>query len=414
MKKSHAGNVPGSPDSDEGGIDLKGALSGTPFEFGSSRPSVYWSSGKDPYENTRRALSNIDLSPSKGKRVLLKPNAGRNVRPETGITTHPQVVAASIDAFREAGADVAVGESPITGVAALEAFESTGIAAVAEKRDCPLIDMDVRRYVTVDIPDGVAIKSLKLCREIAEYDIVVSVPVMKTHMHTGVTLSVKNMKGCLWRRSKVDLHMLGRLAGYEDRPLDIAIADMSSVLRPHLSIIDGTIGMEGLGPSAGMAKELGVVLVGVDAFAADSLACGIMGISAFDVAHLRMGAERGYGVIGLDSVAAHPESWKDVRKPFAPLPDELSIEFEGFIVLDEQSCSACQSTLLMFLKKYGKQLRQSISDDEEIIIAIGKGHEELPSGALCVGNCTAKHRNCRAFVSGCPPVASEILALFNL
>ena len=28
----------------------------------------------------------------------------------------------------------------------------------------------------------------------------------------------------------------------EEKSLDIAIADMASVLRPHLSIIDGTIG----------------------------------------------------------------------------------------------------------------------------------------------------------------------------
>jgi uncharacterized protein (DUF362 family) len=356
----------------------------------------------------------MDLSPAKNKRVLLKPNAGRNVKPETGITTHPQVVAAAIDAFRESGADIAVGESPITGVAALEAFENSGITAVAKRRNCPLIDMDVRRYVTIEIPDGTAIKSLKVCSEIAEYDVIVSIPVMKTHMHTGVTLSVKNMKGCLWRRCKVDLHMLPQLAGYDEKPLDIAIADMSSALRPHLSIIDGTIGMEGLGPSAGRPKPLGVVLAGVDAFAADALACGIMGISAYDVPHLRIGAQRGYGVIELDSIGAHPRNWKDVRNPFALPPDELSIEFSGFKVLDRQSCSACQSTVLMFLKKYGKQLRDTVSDDEDIVIAIGKGHKELPSGALCVGNCTAKHRDCGVFLSGCPPVASEILSMFNL
>jgi hypothetical protein len=67
----------------------------------------------------------------------------------------------------------------------------------------------------------------------------------------------------------------------------------------------------------------------------------------------------------------------------------------------------------MFLKKYGQQLRDTMSDDEDIVIAIGKGHTELPSGTLCVGNCTVEHRNCGVFVSGCPPVASEILSMFN-
>lgn len=385
------------------------SLSPTPFEPGASGPSVFWASGDNPYDNTRKALSNIDLSPAKNKRVLLKPNAGRNVKPETGITTHPQVVAAAIDAFKEAGADVTVGESPITGVKALDALETSGIAAVSRARNCPLIDMDIRRYVPVNIPDGIAIKSLKVCREIGEHDIVVSIAVMKTHMHTGVTLSVKNMKGCLWRRSKVDLHMLPQLPEEDEKPLDVAIADMSSVLKPHLSIIDGTIGMEGLGPSAGQAKALGVIVAGADAFAADSLACEIMGISACDVPHLRIGAQRGYGMIDLDSINVNPPHWKKVRAPFALPPAKLSVEFTGFNILDEQSCSACQSTLLLFLKKHGKKLRDNMPDDEEITIAIGKGHKNLPKGTLCIGNCTTKHKHSGKFVSGCPPVSSEIL-----
>jgi len=384
-------------------------LSHTPFKLDASLPPVFWASGDDPYDNTRRALSRVDLAPSRGRRVLLKPNAGRDGTPGSGITTHPQVVAAAIDAFREAGAEVAVGESPITGVKMAGAFESTGIAAVAGARNCPLIDMDLRRYVPLEVPEGIAIRSLKLCADVAEHDIIVSIPVMKMHMHTGVTLSVKNMKGCLWRRSKVEFHMLGPVDGHRDKPLDIAIADMSSVLRPHLSIIDGTVGMEGLGPGAGEPRPLGVVLVGADAFAADAIACAIMGVSAADVPHLRMGAERGYGVIDLDSIGVYPRNWKDVQEPFAPPPEELSIEFAGFNVLDSRSCSACQSTLLMFLRTYGQYLRDSATDDNDIVIAIGKGHEQLPHGALCVGNCTIGHKDCGVFVSGCPPVSSEIL-----
>ena len=383
-------------------------LSRGPFEAGGKR-SVYWASGAGAYDNTRKALGNINLSLAKGNRVLLKPNIGRAAEPGEGITTHPDVVAAAIDAFVEAGAEVAVGESPITGVKMVEAFESSGIGAVARERDCALIDMDVRRYVAVEIPGAVAKKSLKVCREVLEFDIVVSIPVMKTHMHTGVTLAVKNMKGCLWRRSKVDLHMLPQLAEYDEKPLDIAIADMSSVLRPHLSIIDGTVGMEGLGPSGGKAKKLGVVVVGADAFAADSLACAIMGISAGDIAHLRMGSERGHGVIDLEVVDVCPDNWRDIVDSFALPPEKLSLEFSGFNILDRQSCSACQSTLLMFLKKYGDLLREGVSGDEDISIAIGKGHETVPEGTLCIGNCTVKHKKCGVFVSGCPPVGSEIL-----
>jgi len=346
----------------------------------------------------------------RGKRVLLKPNAGRVAPPGTGVTTHPEVVAAAIDAFREAQADVAVGESPILGVDVQEAFQTTGIASVAGERDCPLIDMDRRRYVEVPVPGGRAIEKLRVCRDVLEFDFVVSMPVMKMHMHTGVSLAVKNMKGCLWRRSKVKLHMLPPVEGSDEKSIDVAIADMSSVLRPHLAIVDGTVGMEGLGPSAGRAKPLDVVVASVDAFSADAVACQLMGTRAQSVPHLKIGAERGYGVIDLGRVTVTPENWRDWISPFAQPPENLSIEFPNISVLDCSSCSACQSTLLLFLKRYGKRLVDFFPSEDDVKIAIGKGHEELPEGTLCIGNCTMRERGDGTFVPGCPPVGSQIFS----
>jgi uncharacterized protein (DUF362 family) len=248
-------------------------LANSPLLSSPTCPSVCVAHGNGAYANSRRALESVGLLLVRGKRVLLKPNVGRVALPGSGIVTHPEVVAAAIDVFREAGAEVAVGESPIVGVNVQEAFAAAGMAAIADHRGCPLIDMDRRPCVEVPVPEGQVIHSLRVCPEVTEFDFIVSIPVMKRHMHTGATLAVKNMKGCLWRRSKVELHMLPALAGSKDKPLDVAIADMASVLRPHLAIVDGTVGMEGLGPSAGRPKPLDAVVVSADAFAADAVAC---------------------------------------------------------------------------------------------------------------------------------------------
>jgi len=375
----------------------------------SAAPQVVVAHDTDGYAAACEALRAFSLEMFDGKRVLLKPNAGRCATPGSGVTTNPDVVAAAIDMFRKAGADVAVGESPITGVKTLEAFETTGIAAVARARSCPLIDMDARPSVTVPIPEGEAIDELRVCPEALEFDAVVSIPVMKTHMHTGVTLAVKNMKGCLWRRSKVELHMLPAQDRKDARSLEIAIADMASVLRPHFSLIDGTIGMEGLGPSAGAPKPLGVVIASADAFAADAVACHLMGRDAGNIAHLRIGAERGYGTIDLAKLSIAPDNWESFASPFAAAPKNMAIEFPNVTVHDEQSCSACQSTLLLFLKNSGNELLEYVPEGEAIHIAIGKGHTELPPGTICIGNCTACHRERGTFVAGCPPVGSAIL-----
>jgi uncharacterized protein (DUF362 family) len=385
-------------------------LANRPLLSSATRPAVFVAQGSGPYANSRRALESVDLSPVRGKRVLLKPNVGRVAPPGSGIVAHPEVVAAAIDVFREAGAEVAVGESPIVSVDVQEAFAAAGMATVARDRGCPLIDMDRRPCVEVPVPEGQVIHSLKVCADVMEFDFIVSIPVMKTHMHTGATLAVKNMKGCLWRRSKVELHMLPALPGSQDKPLDVAIADMASVLRPHLALVDGTVGMEGLGPSAGRPKPLDAVVLSGDAFAADAVACQLMGTAAEHVPHLRLGAARGCGVIDLDRLAVTPGDWRDAVSPFAAPPENLTIEFPNVAVIDHNSCSACQSTLLLFLARYKDRILDYFPSQGAMHVAIGKLDTEPPQGTLLIGNCTAQHRQKGIFVAGCPPVGSQILA----
>jgi len=385
-------------------------LTPSPFNQTPDQPKVAVAGGADAYSNTMQALAALDLTPAAGRKVLLKPNAGRVAASDSGIVTNPQVVAAAIDAFQAVGAYVSIGESPIAGVNTLEALAAAGITAVAAERNCPLIDMDARPPIDVPTPDATVLDALRICAEALEFDLVVSIPVMKMHMHTGVSLAIKNMKGCLWRRSKVKLHMLAPVPGRSEKPIDIAIADMARHLTPQLAIIDGTVGMEGLGPSAGNARKLGAVVVSADAFAADAVACQLMGLDAATVPHLRLGAANGCGIIDLAKITVTPHNWRQYTQAFAPPPTNLELAFPGVTILDRNSCSACQSTLLLFLKRYGDQIFDYFPPQTCINLAIGKGHETVPQGTLCIGNCAARHRGRGIFVPGCPPVASEILA----
>ena len=318
-------------------------------------------------------------------------------------------MAAAIDVFRAVGAQVAIGESPITGVDVIKAFESCGIAQVARERDCPLLDMDIKPASEWAVPHGRAISSIQVCSDIEAFDVIVSIPVMKMHMHTHVTLSVKNMKGCLWRRSKVKLHMLPPVEGDDNKPINIAIADMSGVLKPHISLIDGSVGMEGLGPSAGTPKSLGVVVAGADPFAVDAVACELMGTSARNTPHLAIAGDRGYGIIDICDMEIQPPHWRQWAQAFEPPPQSMDIHFPQVTVLDQNSCSACQSTLLLFLKKHGDELRAKFPGLDPIPIAIGKGHDRVPANTLCIGNCTLNHGKQALVVKGCPPVVSQIV-----
>ena len=363
----------------------------------------------------------ISLPNCQGQTVLLKPNAGRAAPAGSGIVTDPDVVAAAADFFAARGAGpVLIGESPILGVKAMDAFRATGIDRAASKSGATLVDLDVGRPVVLRVGNGRAVKQIKACAAVVAADFVVSIPVMKTHMHTGVTLSVKNMKGALWRREKVRFHQLPHdRDGAGHKSLDIAISDMATVLLPNLALIDGTVGMEGLGPSAGTPKRMGVVVASLSAIAADAVAAKLMGIRPSNVAHLRLASERGLGEIDLRRVRVDPADYAKYASRFTPSPKKLNIEFPGVTVHQGEACSACTSTLMLFLQQYHSRLADYVLADGKAHVAIGKQSKPLPVGTLALGNCAAVVGGKRGqpqgiLVKGCPPVCSQVLAALGM
>ena len=375
--------------------------------------------GKDPYETTMEALSRISLPPLKDKRILLKPNAARLMEPQQGGVTHPAVVAAVIDHLRDRGGrDIYIGESPILGVKVKEVFDLTGMARVAGERGIPLIDLDKEEPLNLPVPKGLVVQTLKVAAEISRTDYIVSIPVMKTHMHTTVTLSIKNMKGVLWRREKVRLHQLHapRQVVGNDKELDVAISDLASVLLPDLAVIDGNIGMEGLGPGIGNPRNAGLVVVSQDPVAADAVASRLMGFSPQDIPHLRLISERGMGEIDLSKLRIDPDNYLALQERFEPPPEKISFEYPDVEVHDEESCSACLSTVFLFLKRYYKELEPYYYENEKLNLAIGKGVINCPEGTVYVGNCSCILENAKGSlkVAGCPPVASQIWESLDL
>lgn len=380
---------------------------------------VFIFQGDDGYSLTKQCLGNIefDFSSLRDKKVLIKPNAGRLVVPHSGINTNPEVVAAIIDFFVDKGINnIAVAESPILGVKALEALEKCGIAKIAQERKIPLIDLDVQKPEIISIPKPKVIDKLKVCKEILNYDFIVSVPVVKTHMHTQVSLGLKNMKGCLYRREKVRLHQLPSSDKVTPpaKPLDIAIADLAKILLPNLTIIDGTIAQEGLGPSAGTPKQFGVVISSLNCLAADYVCAELMGLNPLEIHHLRYAIKEVFDDNDADlffkeKLQIKPNDYMKWMEKFEPPPQKISIEFSNVVVEDIESCSACLSSVLMFLRRYEKALNEYYSDSKQLRIALGKGIGEQPSNTLLVGNCTAHRKSGCILVKGCPPVASDIL-----
>jgi len=104
---------------------------------------------------------------------------------------------------------------------------------------------------------------LWLPRTVLASDFIVSMPKVKTHHWTGVTLRMKNMFGVVpgsrygWPKNV--LHWAG---------IHESILDICATVRPHFVIADGIIAMEGDGPLNGTPKALHTILLADDPAAA--------------------------------------------------------------------------------------------------------------------------------------------------
>jgi uncharacterized protein (DUF362 family) len=361
-------------------------------------------------QNVKNALSALNLENLRGKSILIKPNIGRAATVGRGYNTHPLTIAGVIEVMKDAGASrIAIGESPLVGIDTMEAFKKSGITEVAEKYGVDLLDLDAFPPVRIDVPNGRVLESTKVCSKIYEFDCIVSVPVAKTHMHTGVTLGIKNMKGCLYRHEKVRYHQLEYLShSYPEKTLDSAISDLATILLPDLTVIDGYIGMEGLGPSGGEAIYSDFAIASWQPMGADIYGCLLMGLDPSAIPHLRLVSERlGLSIDPLNYKVI-PENFCQFIVPYRVPPTNISLEFEGIHIYDKESCSSCLSTLMLFLQRFKDDMQPYLLEDGKFHIAIGKGVGDAVDGTVFVGNCTRFMHDKGIGVKGCPPVPTRI------
>jgi uncharacterized protein (DUF362 family) len=379
------------------------------------RPTCAVTKNRDIKKAVYDALSQIEIPDLSGKNVLLKPNIGRNVGKNLGINTSPSVALAVFQYLKKKfDAKYYIGDSPIIGVNCKEAFISSGYGFFLCRKDIQFIDLDRIKPKILPIKDGKILKQIKVTGFIHDFDYIISIPVLKMHMHTGATLSFKNMKGLLFGREKIKLHQLHVpkkiKQGYKE--LDIAIADLARVMEPDLVVIDAFYAMEGMGPSAGDRKRLDTIIASKVFLAADIVALSIVGLDIEHAPHLKLIAKQKSGVSTINEIRTIPKDITPFRKEFAVPPIEVTIKNKKVNLIDEGSCSACQSSVFLFLKNNEPLIDDYFFENKQFNIAIGNDVKNVPNGTILIGNCTACHKKNGIFFKGCPPsqtIIKEVL-----
>ncbi|TFF94613.1 MAG: DUF362 domain-containing protein, partial [Promethearchaeota archaeon] len=233
----------------------------------------------------KNALDRLNLPDLQGKRILLKPNVGRETENPLSINTNPKVVEAVFSYFKDKyDAHYYIGDSPIINTDTQKAFEQSGFTNLINEPDLQFLDLDEKPALELTIPDGKILKKIKMTGYWNDFDYIISIPVLKMHMHTGASLSFKNLKGLIYNRNKIKLHHLQApeiLEPYQStieniKELDLAIADLAHITkRPGLAVIDASYAQQGMGPSSGEPIKMDTIIASPDYLAADIIALAL-------------------------------------------------------------------------------------------------------------------------------------------
>ncbi len=258
----------------------------------------------------------------KGDKVLIKPNMLTAAAPEKAITTHPEVVRAVIRAVKRMGAYPSVGDSP--GISNVKTTaEKTGILEVCEEEDIPYLLF--RHSKDYACPDGKFMKQFHLVNKLAEFDKVISVAKMKTHVFMGVTGAVKNLFGCIVGTHKAQFHL--RMQNHSD--FAHVMVDLYYTVNPVLNIIDGVTAMEGQGPMSGDIINPKMIIAGANGFAVDLVMTDKMGFAAekMPIAAAAISQNRAPHLSDIEVVGdaterqfhfAQPHTYKSMKDTYVP------------------------------------------------------------------------------------------------
>ena len=261
------------------------------------RPSlVSHAQGQDYYKLVAQVLEplgGISTFVKTGENVVIKPNMAWDRTPLQAANTHPQVVKALAELCLDAGANkVMVFDRTCN--EERRCYINSGIqeamAAIKDNR-LKFYHPDSRKFVPVNIERGKAVRKLEIYKDALEADTYINVPIAKHHSLSRLTLGLKNSMG-----------VLGGNRGQMHHDLGQKLADLATVIRPKLTVIDATRILLRNGPQGGNiddVKVLDTIVASADPVACDAYATTLFGLQPEEISSTVAAYKIGLGEMDL-------------------------------------------------------------------------------------------------------------------
>lgn len=317
-----------------------------------NKPRVAVASGEIREQAVHNALELVhdEICAKVRGTVLIKPNFLSSVDPVA--STRADAVRPVLRLLRGVDTDaVLIGEGAARSTPV--AFKNFGYEDLAREFGSTLVDLNRDSY-----SGEFELLTQTRGRHVIQYsdiagsaDTIVSVAVAKTHNFSTVTLSLKNMMGCLRRVCRPRMHgnrisgvietvteklwnyleryprllevffttvfaaqhasryiphrtPRGVTAGFRSqvRALSENLVRLGTVLMQDVAVIDAFEAMEGNGPGRGTPVKMGIAVAGTAPISCDAVMAHLMGFDPMEIGYLALAHEAGLGCARLDDI----------------------------------------------------------------------------------------------------------------
>ncbi len=184
-------------------------------------------------------------------------------------------------------------DSPFAGISPTSAYAATGIEAAVKAAGGEMEVMSPIKFARFDIPQGKSITSWDIYRDVLETDVLINVPIAKNHSLARLTLGGKNLLGVVSNPNQIHSALGQR------------VADLVSLIRPTLTVVDAYRILVDHGPTGGSlndVKQANTIIASHDIIAADAYGATLFGLTGADIPYVKIGAGMGLGTLDLSSV----------------------------------------------------------------------------------------------------------------
>lgn len=386
-----------------------------------------------PYESVARVVELCGGIERIGRdsKVFIKPNVvfwtKETVFPKWGVITTSRVVEDMVILLKEAGIDdITIGEGVVTRVQGdketpAHAFEYLGYGELVKKYGVKVRNVLDGSFRQMDLGDGIL---LNFCKEAAESDYIVSLPVLKAHNQTKASLGIKNLKGLIDIKSRKKCHNSDPV-----KDLHYHVAKLADKMPPVFTLIDGIYSLEkGPGPDGRMFRK-DILIASWDILGADKTGAAILGFDPAEVPYIRHAAENHGRTADLSDVTLAGEPIDDLCSPH---------KFDFPYIEDEEKCIPDQMAKMgmkgLFYRKFDSTMCTYCSELNGVVLSsilyawqgedfdrleVLTGKKMKPSKGMkktiLLGRCMYQaHRDSRDInhmiaVKGCPPDPESVV-----